>query len=108
MGLRTKDGSKLLCKGWTVATKNEPLLHRLKLPCQKNHAKGKCESGQTAHTARYTDMFAKKVVDCFCEAEVWSRPAQELSQHSLEEAMVGDDIEEEAEEELGPSRQESS
>ena len=87
VGLKTKDRALPLCKAWTVATRNTILLQRLHLPCQKNHPKGRCEAGQTAHTARYTDVFAKKVIDCFCEGEVWSKIVQELSHTNLEEAQ---------------------
>lgn len=52
VGLRTKDQSKILCKGWGIATTNPQLAQHMNLRCQKNHAKG--EAGQTAHTSRYT------------------------------------------------------
>lgn len=34
VGLRAKDQQKALCKGWTVATRNEELLQHLNLRCQ--------------------------------------------------------------------------
>ena len=83
VGLRTRDQSKLMCKSWT-ATKNERLLQHLNLRCQKNHPKGKCEAGESSHTARYTNSFARKVVDSLCMSEVWSKIVQEIHA-SLEE-----------------------
>ena len=35
--------------------------------------KGRCEGGQTAHTARYTQPFARKVIDSLSACETWSR-----------------------------------
>lgn len=84
VGLRTRDQSKLMCKSWTIATKNERLLQHLNLRCQKNHPKGKCEAGESSHTARYTNSFARKVVDSLCMSEVWSKIVQEIHA-SLEE-----------------------
>lgn len=78
VGLRTKDQQKALCKGWTVATRNEELLQHLNLRCQRNHERGKCEAGQTAHTARYTVPFARRVIDSLARHEHWSRTLQEL------------------------------
>lgn len=87
VGLKTKDQTLPLCKAWTVATKNPLILQRLHLPCQKNHPKGRCKAGQTAHTARYTEVFAKKVVACFSEGEVWSKIVQEMSRSCPEDAL---------------------
>ena len=91
VGLRTRDGSKLLCKAWTIATRNSSLLQRLHLPCQRNHPKGRCEAGQTLHTARYTQVFAKKVVDCLSSNETWSKVVQDVVSSSLEENLVAED-----------------
>ena len=71
VGLRTRDKSRLLCKAWTIATNDKVLLQHLNLPCQRNHPRGKCEAGETTHTARYTHVFAKKVVESLKESEVW-------------------------------------
>ena len=93
VGLRTRDGSKSLCKAWTIATRNSSLLQRLHLPCQRNHPKGRCEGGQTLHTARYTQVFAKKVVDCLSSNETWSKVVQDVVSPSLEENFAAaDDI----------------
>lgn len=81
VGLRTRQGEKILCKGWTIATQSEAIRQHLNLRCQRNHPKQKCEAGETAHTARYTEAFARKVIDGMCENEVWSQVVQELSQH---------------------------
>ena len=78
VGLRTKAGMKILCKGWSIATTNERMAQHMNLRCQKNHSKGKCEAGQTAHTARYTHSFVRRVVDVFVESEIWSRVLQDL------------------------------
>ena len=53
MGLRTRDGKTALCKAWNISTKNAALLQHMNLRCQKNHPKGKCERGESAHTARF-------------------------------------------------------
>ena len=42
---------------------------------QKN---GKCEAGQTTHTARYTEPFARRVFDCLTMNETWSHLVEEL------------------------------
>ena len=55
------------------STRHEPLLKHLDLRCQQNHPKGKCESGEAAHTARYTEPFVRKVIDALTECETWSR-----------------------------------
>ena len=78
VGLKTLDNKKALCKGWTIATKNVALLQHLHLKCQRNHEKGKCEAGQAAHTARYTQPFVRKVIDSLCELEPWPKTVQEL------------------------------
>ena len=78
VGLRTRDNKTALCKAWTITTKNKALLQHLDLRCQKNHPKGRCERGETAHTARYTSAFTRKVVDSLTECEVWSRIIDEL------------------------------
>eukprot|EP00435_Cladocopium_sp_Y103_P023808 s2436_g5.t2 len=81
VGLRTRDGKMALCKSWTVATKNISLLEHLDLKCQKNHPRGKCEAGQAAHTSRYTQPFARKVIDAISNSETWSRIAEEIGKH---------------------------
>lgn len=55
------------------------LQQHLNLRCQRNHAKGKCEAGEAAPTARCTEAFAKRVIDSLTECEVWSQVIQELS-----------------------------
>lgn len=87
VGLRTKDGKLSLCKGWTVATKNQDLLSHLDLKCQKNHPRGKCEAGQTAHTARYTIPFARKVIDALSNSETWSKVVENVSKNYQEIAQ---------------------
>ena len=87
VGLRTKDGSKALCKAWCVASPNEILVQRLSLKCQKNHARGKCEAGETAHTARYTDAFVRKVVDALLTSEGWAHVVREVSSHPAQETL---------------------
>ena len=78
VGLRTSDGKKALCKGWTVATCNEALLQHLNLKCQRNHAHGECRGRNAVQSSRYTKVFARKVIDCLQEQEVWSRIVQEV------------------------------
>ena len=94
-GCKTRDQTKLLRKAWTVATKNTLFLQRMNLQCQQNHAKGRCEAGETSHTARYTTAFARRVVDCFCESEGWGHIVQELRRPIPEDAYpaVPDDEE---------------
>ena len=98
VGLRTKDKKLPLCKGWTIATQNEELLQHLNLRCQKNHVRGKCEAGQTAHTARYTTPFVRKVVDSLSMQESWPRTLQELNKEETampaEEEKAEDDMRE--------------
>ena len=50
----------------------------MNLICQKNHKKGSCDKGEAKHTAFYTPVFAKKVVDSFIEGEDWTEVAQEI------------------------------
>ena len=88
VGLRTRDGKAALCKAWTIATKNQQLLQHLDLQCQKNHPRGKCERGETAHTACYTTPFARKVVDSLSECEVWSRILEELQDRGPEQQSL--------------------
>lgn len=78
VGLRTRDGKLALCKGWSIASKDSHLLRHMNLRCQRNHRKGKCEGGQTTHTARYTEPFARRVIDCLTMNETWSRIVEEL------------------------------
>ena len=62
------------------------------------HPKGKCEAGQPAHTARYTHVFARRVVDSLEVCEVWSHVVQELQEqrdHEVLAAEVGEEQEEE-------------
>ena len=98
VGLRTKDKKLPLCNGWTIATQNEELLQHLNLRCQKNHARGKCEAGQTAHTARYTTPFVRKVVDSLSMHESLPRTLQELNKPETalpaEEGEAEDDVRE--------------
>ena len=84
VGLRTLDRKSSLCKGWTIATRNQQLLQHLSLKCQKNHPKARCEAGQAAHTARYTPAFARRVVNCLSENEAWSHVLQELQGYGNE------------------------
>ena len=78
VGLRTREGKTSLRKAWCVATKNKHLLQHLDLRCQKNHAKGKRERGETARASRYTTPFARTVTDSLSTCEVWSRILEEL------------------------------
>lgn len=94
VGLRTVDKTQLLCKAWTIATKNTHLLRHMNLKCQNNHPKGKCESGQTAHTARYTSVFVRRVIDSLVEHEAWSHVVQELSKPDVEETFAAEDAQE--------------
>ena len=99
VGLKTVDQQKILCKGWAIATKNSKILQHMNLRCQKNHAKGKCEAGQTAHTARYTTAFVRRLTDCFRDLEAWPRISQELQREALaaedeEEELIPDEQEE--------------
>lgn len=90
VGLRTKDGQKLLCKAWTIATNNPFLLSRMNLKCQNNHPRGKCEAGETKHTARYTEVFVRRVVESLQTQESWGCVVQEISQEPCQ-ALVGED-----------------
>ena len=84
VGLRTVDGRLPLCKGWTVASSNPSILQHMNLRCQKNHMHGECRGRSASASARYTDIFARKVVDCMREPEVWSLVVQELQQKEEE------------------------
>ena len=75
----------------------------MNLRCQKNHPRAACESGQTAHTARYTQPFARRVVDVLQTGEVWSLVAEELGK---EVAAVGDEAPEEMRDEEEVSEEE--
>ena len=79
VNLRAHDTGELMCKGWTIATKNFNILRHMNLQCQRNHKHTVCESGRTHHSAFYTPVFAKKVVDALQEQEAWSALSQELS-----------------------------
>ena len=92
VGLKTLDGKQALCKGWTIATTNEELLQHLDLRCQRNHPKGRCEGGQTAHTARYTQPFARKVIDSLSACETWSRIVHLLNKE-VETALPAEESE---------------
>ena len=77
-----------------IASKNPHLLQHLDLQCQGNHPRGKCERGEAAHTSRYTQPFARKVIDSLAEGEPWHRileaqVAADCSGKLLEEAQVG-------------------
>ena len=78
---KTLDGKQAPCKGWTIATTTEELQQHLDLRCQRKHPKGRCEGGQTAHTARYTQPFARKVIDSLSACETWSRIVNSLNKH---------------------------
>ena len=54
VGLRSVDGKQLLCKGWTIATRNAAFLRHMNLRCQKNHAYGECRARNAAFSSRYT------------------------------------------------------
>jgi hypothetical protein len=79
VNLRAHDTGDLMCKGWTIATKNANLLRHMHLPCQKNHRKVACEQGRPSTSAFYTTVFAKKVVEALRAHEVWSTVCEELS-----------------------------
>ena len=91
-----------MCKAWTVATRSPALLRRLNLKCQKNHPRGKCEAGEAQHTARYTEPFARRVVECMRTPEVWSKVVQEINvvTREAEEEILEDPEETEAEREV--------
>ena len=91
VGLKTLDGKQALCKGWSIATGNKELQQHLELRCQRNHPKGRCEGGQTAHTARYTQPFAKKVIDSLSACETWSRIVDNLNK-KVEAALPAEDV----------------
>ena len=78
VGLRTRSTNELLCKAWKIASTSPILVKRMNLICQKNHKKGSCDKGEAKHTAFYTPVFAKKVVDSFIEGEDWTEVAQEI------------------------------
>ena len=79
VGLRTRDGKKALCKGWTIATSLPTLAKHMELRCQRNHPKGICEAGEAAHTARYTPQFARRVVNLLSLPEAWPEVTVELN-----------------------------
>ena len=93
--LRARDSKELLCKGWTIATTSPSMCHHLNLPCQKNHPKGKCDRGRAKHTAFYTSVFAKRVIDAMLAAEDWNAVAKELCFGSghVESKEVGEVLE---------------
>ena len=76
--LRTKDTQELLCKGWTIATTNMRMCEHMNLHCQRNHAHGVCDRGRAKHTAFYTPVFAKRVVDAMLEHDDWNQVAQDI------------------------------
>ena len=78
VGLRSKDGSSLLCKGWTVATSSKHVAQHLHLPCQKNHKHALCEGGEAHRTTFYTPVFGKKVVESFGFVDDWNQIAHEI------------------------------
>ena len=73
VGLKTFDRKFPLCKGWTIATKNKAILRHMHLICQRNHRHGECRGKNATASERYTPTFARKIVDCFCEQEVWPK-----------------------------------
>lgn len=107
VGLRANDTGDLLCKGWSIASRNNNLLRHLHLPCQKNHKKVPCESGRPAKTAFYTPVFVKKVIEALRQCESWSLVTSELQElptiqkpvDTTEECQV-QDVEVSAEEKL--------
>ena len=82
VGLRSADAKQLLCKGWTIATQSKAIVRHMHLVCQKNHPKGECRGKNAEVSSRYAPVFAKNVVDCFCEQEVWPKVVQELSNYT--------------------------
>ena len=94
---RPKDTIGPSRKSWTIATRNKGLLQHLNLKCQKNHPRGKCEAGEAAHTSRYTEAFARKVVDSLVENEAWSLVVQELGRTTHGEILAAEDAEEDEE-----------
>ena len=78
VGLRTLDKKQLLCKGWTIASASDAILRHMNLRCQKNHKRAECRGKHASNSSRYTPVFARKVVDCFAESEVWSRVLQDI------------------------------
>ena len=77
VGLRTHDKKQLLCKGWTIASSSDVIIRHMNLRCQKNHKHGECRGKNANLSSKYTPVFARKVVDCFAEGEVWSRVIQD-------------------------------
>ena len=98
VGLRLADDKRLLCKGWTIATHSQAVRRHMHLVCQKNHPKGECRGKSAEASSRYTPVFAKKIVDCFCEQEVWPKVVQELACSTIREdlseaqALANDEI----------------
>ena len=78
VGLRTLDKSQLLCKGWTIATTQDGIVQHMNLRCQKNHKHGECRGANAAGSARYTAVFARKIVDCMLECEAWAHVVQSV------------------------------
>ena len=85
VGLRSVDKKQLLCKGWTIATRNKAILRHMHLICQRNHAKGECRGRNAVASARYTPAFARKVVDSLCEQEAWPCVLQELNNRETQQ-----------------------
>lgn len=78
VGLRTLDTKELLGKGWTIATSSQRMSQHMNLPCQRNHVHGTCDRGRAKHTAFYTPVFAKRVVDTMVEHDDWNQVAWDI------------------------------
>ena len=63
VGLRDKDGSRLVRKGWKLITTHGRLAQEMHLECccAKNYQHGKCEGETATRSARYTKSFASPV-----------------------------------------------
>ena len=78
----------------------------MNLKCQKNYANGQRRAKNAVASARYTAVFARKVVDSLSEHEVWSQVVQEFQRPKAkvpktpteEQAQADEDLEAPAEE----------
>ena len=64
-------------------------------PFQKSRtsSQGNRDDGQAQHTARYTDPFVRRVVDCLCMCEAWSMLVKEMTKEVEESVHVAEGIE---------------
>jgi hypothetical protein len=71
VGLKDPKTSKLMKKGWSIATTSSIIHSRLELPCQQNHEHISCEHGRPGATAYYTPEFGRRVSKALLESEPW-------------------------------------